>query len=393
MLDINFIRENPDKVKQGVTVKGYDASLVNKVLDLDKRRRELVQLIENLRTEKNKTAKEKDVEKGKQIKAQLRKYEPELEEADREFNEAMLQIPNLPADDVTPGKDESDNKVLREGGKKIEFNFTPKDHLELGQALDILDFERGSKVAGSGFYYLKNKGVLLEFALIQYGIEFLREKEFIPTITPDVAREKDTDLGLIATSEVTLAGFHADEVLNESDLPRKYGGYSHCFRVESGGYGKYSKGLYRVHQFAKVEMYVYCKPEESKELHQELLALEEEFWKSLGVPYRVVEMCTGDLGAQAARKFDLEAWMPGRGDWGEVTSTSDTTDYQTRRLNIKYRKGGENQFLHTLNGTLVATPRAIIAILENFQQEDGAVAIPEVLQKYTGFSLIKPKQA
>ena len=257
--------------------------------------------------------------------------------------------------------------------------------------------------------HLKNGGALLEMALVSYGLQFLAHRGFTPIITPDLAREKyylgtgynpkgdeaqtykieGSDLGLIATSEVAIAGYHADEIFQSLEEPKLYGGYSHCFRQEAGAYGKYSKGFYRVHQFTKIEMFAYTKKEDSKKMHERFLELEEEFWQSLGIPYRVLEMCTGDLGSQAARKFDLEAWMPGRGDWGEVTSTSNTTDYQARNLNIRYKDGETTEYAHMLNGTLVATSRAIIAILENFQQADGSVKIPEVLIPFMGNSEIK----
>lgn len=411
MLDIQFIRDNPEKVKKGVEAKGYDANFIDKVLSLDTQYRALLHEVEQLRSIRNVAAKARDIEQGKLIKAQLQKKEPELENVEAELQDLMLQIPSLPSRDAPDGDGEKDNKVIREVGEARKFSFKPRDHVELGETLDLLDFERGAKVTGSDFYYLKNEGVILELALVHCGMDFLRERGFIPVMTPDLAKERyyvgtgylpkgpeaqtyvieEQELGLVATAEVTLAGYHADEVLDKKDLPKKYAGYSHCFRVESGGYGKYSKGLYRVHQFSKVEMFVFAEPAKSDVMHQELLALEEEFWKSLEIPYRVVEMSTGDLGAQAARKFDLEAWMPGRDDWGEVTSTSNTTDFQARRLNIKYRADGGNQFVNTLNGTLVAVSRAIISILENFQQKDGSVKIPEILQKYTGFREIIPK--
>ncbi len=401
MLDIQFIRENPEKVRDGITKKGYDPKLVDKVLAIDVKRKELLQKVEELRRSRNETAKKRDATAGSKIKASLQKLEPELERLTRQFTTQAYQIPNLPHSDVPVGKGESENKVVKEG-KPTEFEFTPLDHVKLGKNLDIIDFESGAKVAGSGFYYLKNDGVLLELALVRYGLDFLQKKGWDILITPDLAHEKfyigtgylprgpeaqtytiaDSDLGLIATAEVTLAGLHSDEILEK--LPKKYCGYSHCFRVESGSYGKYSKGLYRVHQFTKVEMFVYAEPSESEKIHEELLKIEEDFWKSLEIPYRVIKMCTGDLGAQAVRKFDLEAWMPGRGTWGEVTSTSNTTDYQARRLGIRYRKSGGTEYVHTLNGTLVATPRAIIAILENFQQKDGSVIIPKILQSYIG---------
>ena len=409
MLDINFIRENIDVVKKGVGDKGYSVDLIDKLLEIDQKRRELITKVDLLRQQRNEIAAKKDIESGKKIKEELQEIEPELGELEKEFKTLLLQIPNIPSPDAPIGKDEKENKVIKEVGEKINFSFTPKDHLELGESLDIIDFESASKVSGSNFYYLKNEGAMLEIALVHYALDFLRAKAYTSIITPDLAREKyylgtgylpkgpeaqiyqiaDCDLGLIATSEITLAGMHADSTLDQ--LPKKYAGYSHCFRLEAGAYGKYSKGLYRVHQFTKVEMFAFTTPETSESIHLEFLKNEEEFFQSLEIPFRALEMCTGDLGSQAARKFDLEAWMPGREDWGEVTSTSNTTDFQSRNLNIKFKQGEKSEFVHTVNGTLVATSRAIIAILENFQQEDGSVKIPEVLQKYTGFSEIKPR--
>lgn len=408
MIDVKLIREQTDLVKEGISKKNFDTSIVDKVLELDKKRLELLQKVEALRGERNTLTKE-TAGRGKEIKEELKILEPDLEVVEKDFKTLLKEIPNLPLDEVPVGKGEAENVELKTVGTKPEFSFTPKDHVELGKNLDILDFENGAKVSGSGFYYLKNAGALLEIALINYGLQFLTHRGFTPIITPDLAREKyymgtgynpkgeeaqtymiqDSDLGLIATAEVTIAGYHADEILQNLDQPKLYGGYSHCFRMESGAYGKYSKGLYRVHQFTKVEMFAYTKKEDSKKMHEKFLELEEEFWTSLGIPYRVLEMCTGDLGSQAARKFDLEAWMPGRSDWGEVTSTSNTTDYQARNLNIRYRDGENTEFAHMLNGTLVATSRAIIAILENFQQEDGTIKIPEVLIPFMGVSEIK----
>lgn len=413
MLDINFIRENPEKVKEGVIVKGYPVDIVDKLLDIDETRRQLLMEVDKLRAKRNLAAEGKNIEEGKEIKTQLQELEPKLSKKEQEYTHLLSQIPNLPADGVPEGKGEEDNKVLREVGEKPDFNFTPKDHLELGETLGIIDFEAGAQVAGSGFYYLKNEGAILEIALIHYALDFIKAKGYIPTVTPDLAKDKyylgtgflpkgpeaqiyqiqDSDLGLIATAEITLAGLHGGQILEADELPQKYAGFSHCFRMEAGAYGKYSKGLYRVHQFSKVEMFAFSIPSESASIHQEFLNLEEEFWRSLEIPYRVVEICTGDLGSQAAKKYDLEAWMPGRGDFGEITSTSNTTDYQARNLNIRFKNNGKTEFVHTLNGTLVATPRTIIAILENFQQEDGSVKIPEVLHKYTGFSEIRHKNA
>jgi seryl-tRNA synthetase len=410
MLDIQLIRENTEKVKKGVASKGYDASLVEKVLNLDEHYRKLLVEVEKLRAERNKISHEgkphsAEASRGREIKKELAKKEPTLEEAEKELKEILFAVPNLPADDVPEGKNEKENKEVRKNGDPKKFDFTPKDHLELGRNLGILDFESGAKVAGSQFYYLIGDGALLELALVQYALEKLSQKGFTPMITPDLAKSrfylgtgyspkgdeaqtyeiKDQDLGLIATAEVTLAGKHADEIIPEDKLPLKYAGYSHCFRQESGAYGKYSKGLYRVHQFTKVEMFIYCQPEESEKYLQEILKMEEEICKELGLPYRVVEMCTGDLGAMAAKKYDVEVWMPGRENYGEVTSASNCTDYQARNLNIKFRnKNGENRYVHMINGTAIATSRIPLAILENYQQKDGSVLIPEVLQKWMG---------
>lgn len=407
MIDIKLIREQTDLVKQAVAKKNFDPAKVDAVLEADKKRVDLLQKVEVLRKERNTLTRE-TAERGKEIKEELKALEPELEEVESEFKSLMNSIPNLPSEKSPVGKTENENVEVKIVGEKPHFNFEVKDHVEIAKNLDIIDFEGGAKVSGSGFYYLKNAGALLEIALINYGLQFLTHRGFSPVITPDLAREKyylgtgynprgdeaqtymiaDSDLGLIATAEVTIAGYHADEII-DLENPKLYGGYSHCFRMESGAYGKYSKGLYRVHQFSKVEMFAYTKKEDSEKMHERFLELEEEFWQSLGIPYRVLEMCTADLGSQAARKFDLEAWMPGRGDWGEVTSTSNTTDYQARNLAIRYKDGDHAEFAHMLNGTLVATSRAIIAILENFQQEDGSVKIPEVLVPFMGTSVIK----
>lgn len=409
MLDIKYIRENAETVKKATADKQMDTSLVDKVLELDEKRLTLLREVEDLRAERNKVAKEKNIERGKQIKEELKAKEPEYEKMDKEFWEALNLIPNPAAEDVKIGKNESENEEIKKWGDIPHFDFEPKDHLALGEDLGIVSFEDGAKVAGSQFYYLYGDGAMLELALVQYAFELLRDEGFLPVITPDLAKSRfylgtgyaprgdeaqtytieDEDLGLIATAEVTLAGKHADEVLSAKNLPLKYVGYSHCFRKEAGSYGKYSKGMYRVHQFTKVEMFVYCTAEESPAMHDYLLSLEEKIYQNLGIPYRVLKQCTGDLGAMAARKYDIEAWMPGRNDYGEVTSTSNCTDYQARNLNIKYQSGGENKYVHMLNGTAIATSRTPIAILENYQQADGSVIIPEVLRKYMGKDVIK----
>lgn len=412
MLDINLIRENPEKVKKGIADKGYDPAMVNQVLKLDETRRKLIGEIENRRQERNKLGRG-DVEKGKEIKETLRQLEPELQKTEEDLKTLLYEIPNLPLERVPIGKNEKENVEMIRWGEPKKFAFETKDHLTLGKDLKILDFETGAKVAGSGFYYWYGEGAVLELALIHFAFDLLAKEGFMPVITPDLARPRfyigtgyspkgpeaqtytidNQDLGLIATAEVTLAGKHSDEIIPEQDLPLKYIGYSHCFRQEAGAYGKYSKGLYRVHQFTKAEMFIYCIPEDSDKWHEHILAMEEKIYKQLGLPYRVLEMCTGDLGAMAARKFDIEVRMPSRNDYGEVTSASNCTDFQARNLNIKLRrKDGKTEFIHMLNGTAIATSRTPLAILENYQEADGSVTIPEVLRKYTGFDKILPKK-
>lgn len=414
MLDINFIRENKDLIKKGIGDKGFDPSLIDKVLELDETRRRLLLEVEGLRAKRNKIAEEKKPsEEGKKIKEELKDKEPELEKVQAEYKETLFKVPNLPSKKAPVGRSDKENVEIRTWGEPKKFSFKPKDHLEIGKKLKILDFETGAKVTGSQFFFLYGEGVLLEMALTNFVLDKLSKKGFLPVITPDLAKSRyylgtgyapkgqeaqtytieGEDLGLIATAEVTLAGAHSDETIPEENLPLKYVGYSHCFRKEAGAYGKYSKGLYRVHQFTKTEMFVYCKPEESEKFHQEILKLEEEIYQDLEIPYRVVEMCTGDLGAMAARKFDIEAWMPGRDDYGEVTSASNVTDYQARNLNIRFRRStGEVEYVHMLNGTAVVMSRVPLAILENYQEEDGGVRVPDVLQKWMGKEKIEVKK-
>ena len=407
MLDIKFVKENTEMVKKATENKGFDSNVVDKALKLYEDYVTELQAFEKLKHDQNEVAaKSKGFSaEGKTLKEALKKADLEVNEKYQKYLITANQIPNPAAPDVKVGKGEEDNEVLRTWGEKPKFDFEPKDHLALGTKLGILDFEAGAKVTGSQFYYLYGDGALLELALVQYAFEKLSKEGFLPVITPDLAKSryylgtgymprgneaqtyeiKDTDLGLIATAEVTLAGKHADEIILEEKLPLKYIGYSHCFRQEGGSYGKSSKGMYRVHEFTKAEMFVYCKPEESMKMHDYLLSLEESIYQELEIPYRVIKQCTGDLGAMATRKYDLEAWMPGRGDYGEITSTSNCTDYQARNLNIKFKnKDGKNEYVHMLNGTAVVTSRVPIAILENFQQKDGSVLIPKVLQKWMG---------
>ncbi|MBI5358242.1 serine--tRNA ligase [Candidatus Amesbacteria bacterium] len=412
MIDIKLIREQPDLVRQGTADKGYNVKIVDLAVELDKKHRGLMTQIENLRAKRNQLNKDQ-MEEGKQIKIQLKELEPQLDEVGKNLFEVLNQIPNPPLSLSPKGKNEKDNVEVRKWGTPRKFDFVAKDHLELGQNLGILDFVSGAKVSGSQFYFWYGDGALLELALTRFAFDLLSKEGFLPVITPDLAKARyyigtgympkgkeaqtykieDEDLGLIATAEVTLAGKHADEVIPEDNLPIKYIGYSHCFRQEQGAYGKYSKGLYRVHQFTKAEMFIYCIPEESDKFHQHILAMEEKIYQLLGLSYRVLEMCTGDLGSMAVRKFDVEAWMPTRGGYGEVTSTSNCTDYQARNLNIRFkRKTGEVDFIHMLNGTAIATSRTPLAILENYQNADGSVTIPEVLRSYMGKDKIERKK-
>src|SRR5437660_6043720 len=310
------------------------------------------------------------------------------------------------------GREATDNKVIAQSGQPAKFDFPPRDHVAVAEALDLVDFEAGASVAGQKFYFLKNEAVLLELALVQYAMQTLLREGYTPIITPDLARAEvlegigfiprdpnpetrqvytiaDSDLCLIATAEITLGGMHKDAIFNELDLPKDYVGLSHCFRTEAGAPGRDTRGLYRVHQFTKVEMFVFCTPDQSEAIHEELRAIEEEIFRGLGLPYQVIDTCTGDLGGPAYRKFDLEAWMPCRGptgEYGEVTSTSNCTDFQARRLNIRYKgpKHKGTRFVHTLNGTAVAVSRALVAILENYQQADGSVVVPEALRPWVG---------
>jgi len=412
MIDIQILRDDPEGLKKKIADKGFDVTLVDQALELDEKRRELIAEVEGLRAERNIAAKERDIEKGKKIKVSLQELEPQLEKIEGEFLEVFNGIPNPALPNVPVGKNEDENVEVRRWGKPPEFDFEPKEHLELGKELGILDFETGAKVVGSQFYYLFGDGALLELALVMFAMELLQNEGFTPAITPDLAKSRyylgtgympkgdeaqtytisGEDLGLIATAEVTLAGKHADEIIPEEELPVKYIGYSHCFRQEAGAYGRYSRGLYRVHQFTKAEMFIYCTPEESGKMHEHILEMEEKIYQQLGLPYRVLEMCSGDLGAMAAKKYDVEAWMPARGEYGEVTSTSNCTDYQARNLNVKFRReNGKTEYAHMLNGTAIATSRTPLAILENYQQEDGSVVIPEVLRKWMGKEKIVPR--
>ncbi len=410
MLDIKFIRENPSKVQKAAEHKGIRVN-IDHLLKIDQEYRELHTQVQTLQAERNRLAKERDIEGGKKLKTELEQKEHALSALKEEFDNELLKVPNLPKDDVEVGKDESANEVIRKHKELTKFDFKPKDHLELGEVLDIIDVQRASKVSGARFAYLKNDGVLLEFALVQLALETLIKEGFIPVVPPvliktDIMRgmgymehgadedmfaiPKD-DFILVGTAEHAIVPMHKDEVLQSRILPLRYVGFSSAFRREAGSYGKDTRGMFRVHQFDKVEMVAFVAEGRDDEEHEYFLSLEEKFFQSLDIPYRVVKMCTGDLGFPTARKYDIEAWMPGQNAFREVTSASTITDFQSRRLNIKYQDGADKKFAAVLNGTAFAIGRTIIAILENYQQADGSVVIPKVLQKYVGKDVIKPQ--
>lgn len=419
MLDIKFIRENSELVKTGVQHKGVDPSLIDQVLVIDQKRRELIQQIDSLRNKKN-NAEEKLLQTSednkkeileilKQAKIVLNDKEKELEKLEIEFHNLMSLIPNIPLEDVPLGESEKDNVVLREVGKKPQFNFIPKDYLTLAESLDLIDTKRAAKTSGSRFGFLKREAAQLEVALLQFAFNKLIKKGFIPVIPPVMIKQqpmwamgyldrgKDEvyylpkdDLYLIGTAEQIIGAMHMEETFKEEDLSLRYVGFSSCFRREAGSYGKDTKGILRVHQFDKIEMFIFSTPEKSNQEHQLLLSLEEELMQDLKIPYRVINICSGDLGDPAAKKYDIEAWLPGQnngqGEYRETHSTSNCTDYQARRLNIKYlnTKTGKTEFVYTLNGTAFAMGRMIIAILENYQTKEGFIQIPRVLLPYMG---------
>jgi len=407
MLDIQFIRDNAKSVKQATFDKGFDGSVIDKIIEVDLERRKLIGEAESIRAKKNKLGRDQ-IEEGRALKQELKIVEENLNIVTNTFNDLMLKVPNPSASDVKVGKEE-DNEVIKQVGTPKKFDFPVRDHLDLGLLTGTIDIPSGTKVAQSGFYYIKGDGALLEFALMQYVMSKLTKKGFIPVITPNVASEKSVigcgfqarsdkerqiyhiegeDLDLIATAEITLVGQHADTTFNESDLPRKYAGYSYCYRYEKGSYGKDVRGILRVHEFRKIEMVVFALPSESDKIHEELREIEEEIWQELEIPYQLIKQATGDLGNAASRKYDIEAWMPSQNRYREVTSTSNTTDFQARRLGIKVKIKNENHYLHTLNGTALALGRAMIAIYENYQNEDGSITVPKVLQKWMEKELI-----
>lgn len=411
MLDMRDIRERRDEIAENARNR-LIAVDVDGLLDADQQARALRAELDDVRRRRNEisgsmknpmAAEERTplVEEGRSLKEQESALEERYREADAKRRELQSLVPNFTHPDSPIGKDDTENVPIRSFGEPPHFDFKPKDHVELMEALDLVDFDGGAKVAGQKFYYLKNDAVLLELALVTFAARLLQAEGFTLLTTPDLARRdildgigfnprgestqiyniENSDLSLIATAEITLGGLLAGEVLDAEQLPLLYAGISHCFRTEAGSAGRESRGLYRVHQFTKVEMFAFTRPEESEATHERLVQLEEKIYQALEVPYRVVDICTGDLGSPAYRKYDLEAWMPGRGQWGEITSTSNCTDYQARRLDIRFKEKGRKgtQLVHMLNGTAIAVSRAMIALIENGQQADGSIRLPKVL--------------
>ena len=427
MLDRKFILENIKLVENNCRDRGVAVD-VQKLVTLEQQRRKFQTEAEEANRQAHAASKaigkagndqERDLRKaeGRQLREQKDALHAEVETLEKEIREIHSRIPNLSHPSAPVGADDTANRELKRGKTPLpSFNFTPRDHVQLGDIPELFDFDAGGKVAGHGFYYLKNEAVLLELALQQFVIRMLIKENFTPIITPDLAKTEilqgvgfiprgpetqiysiaDSDLNLIATAEITLGGMYADTILQRDQLPIRMCGVSHCYRTEAGAAGRASRGLYRVHQFTKVEMFAFTHPDDSEKTLDEFCGLECKIFDALGIPFRVVDTATGDLGGPAYRKFDLEAWMPGRGEggaFGEVTSTSNCTDYQARRLGIRYKIKGEKgtHFVHTLNGTAVAISRALIAILENYQQSDGSVLVPKVLRTYVGSEVIAPR--
>lgn len=425
MLDIKIIRDNPELIKNNTRNRLATVD-IDVLLSLDLEIRNLLTEIESARAKRNQSSKTKPtpeiIAEMKSLGEILKTKEEKLNEKQIQFDEMLLAVPNLTHPEVKVSEDENDNPVLATYGEATKFSFIPKDHVELALDLDLIDFDRGTKASGAKFYYLKNELAMMEYALIQYALNILIEHGFTPVITPDLAKREvvegmgfnprgestqiynieNSDLSLIGTAEITMGGYHKDEILEEADLPKKYVAVSHCFRTEAGSYSKFSKGIFRVHQFTKIEMFQYVKPEEAEKAHLEILEIEKEIFQGLEIPFQVIDHCTADLGAPSIRTYDLEAWMPGKpaadgtqGAWAEVTSTSNCTDYQSRAMNTKYRKAnGDKELVYTLNGTAIAIPRCLIAIMENYQTKDGSIEIPKALATYMpkSYKKIKSKQ-
>lgn len=418
MIDIKLLRENPKHFEESSKAKGITVN-ISHILEIDEEYRKLSASVQTIREERNMLVgaiqgkpTPDQIEKGKQLKERLEKEEHASNAVAEELIRELKKVPNPIKKDVKVGKDESENEVLRKEGTPREFDFTPKDHLQLGEALDIIDVATAAEISGSRFGYLKGDGVLLEFALKQLAFDILLKEGFKPILPPVLVRKEimeelgytamgeqeniyeisQDDLYLVGTSEQSIVPLFKDKVLKKEELPKRYVGFSTCFRREAGSYGKDAKGIFRVHQFDKVEMVSFVEEGKDDKEHEFLLSLEENFFKLLDIPYQVVRICSGDLGFNAARKYDIEAWIPSQNTYREVTSTSTVTDFQSRGLNMKYQDGPDKKYLHVLNGTAYSMNRPIIAILENYQQKDGLIAVPQVLQKYLGKDVIKPRK-
>ncbi len=420
MLELRLIRENAGRVREVCEMRGVSVD-IDRLLELDALRRERVAEQQQVRERRNEIAKQikgrkpsdAEREEGKRLKERDAELEVELERTAGELERLHRLVPNLPLPDVPPGRTEADNLEVRRWGTPPRFDFAPRDHVELAALHDLIDFEGGAKVTGQKFYFLKNEAVLLEQAMVRFALEIARAHGFTLFQTPDLARTEVAagtgfnpqgpetqvysipaqDLVLIGTAEITLGGLHRDDILEPERLPLRYCGVSHCFRTEAGSAGRESKGLYRVHQFTKVELFAFTHPDESDEMQRRILAIEEEVFQKLEIPYRVMLLCPGESAVQSARTYDIEAWMPGRGEggsYGEVTSASNCTDYQARRLNIRFRDPStrRTRLVHMLNGTALAMSRGPIVVLENHQQADGSIRIPKALIPYTGFDRI-----
>lgn len=418
MLDIKLIREDPAKVKENLSRRG-DLTLpakIDELVSLDERWRELLSDADKLKALRNSVSaeipslkgpeREKKIAEMRDVADRIDSIDQELEKVASKRQELLDFLPNMMHESVPYGKDDSENVEVRTWGELRKFDFTPKDHIDLGLALDVFDLENAAKASGARFYYLKNQLVLLEQALLRLGIEHAMENGFVPFSPPalvrsramygtgflpagdeDIYRIEGEDLCLIGTSEVPLGAMHLDDILEAGKLPLRYTGVSQCFRTEAGSHGKDTKGIFRVHQFSKVEMFVFCEPEKSWLEHERLINVAEKFWQKLEIPYRVVNICTGDLGVVAAKKYDIEAWLPGQGKFREVVSCSNCTGYQARRLNTRFKRNqaSKPEPVHTLNSTVLASTRALVAILENYQQKDGSVLVPKALKPYVPF--------
>ncbi len=425
MLDLQFICDNQDAVSANCKARGVDIDVAAIAAFRDERNSRIAKTDDLRRQQKEVSAqipkasadeRPQLIAQGKELRKQIADLDTELKPVEASLRDLQAQVPNLTHPDAPIGGEE-DASEIRVVGERRAFEFPPLDHVDIADSCELIDFEAGSRVAGHGFYFLKNDAVMLEMALVQFALCKLRDEGFTLYSTPDLARDSvlqgigfnprgdetqiysvsDTDLSLVATAEITLGGSMADQVLDLTDLPVRCGGLSHCFRTEAGAHGRATRGIYRVHQFTKVEMFAFTEPDLaiSSAIHEDIVRIEEEIFQALEVPYRLIDTATGDLGAPAYRKYDLEAWMPGRGkggSWGEVTSASNCTDYQARRLNIRCRSADRKgtQFVHTLNGTAISCARAIIAVIENHQQEDGGIIIPQALRPWLGKDAIAP---